>query len=62
MLTLVSYRRVDVMRAFDTLPQRIRLAIAKADFPYDPRDIAKRLADGRRATEIARTIERRAAP
>lgn len=62
MLTLVSAPRKEIMQCFDALPPRIRRAIAKAGFPYDPRDIAERLAKGRRLDVVARSIERRAAP
>ena len=47
------------MRVFDALPDRIRRAIAQADFPYDPSEIADRLAKGRRAEIVARSIEKR---
>lgn len=49
----------EAMRSFDALPDRIRLAIAQADFPYDPREIAERLANGRHAEAVARSIETR---
>lgn len=49
----------EAMRFFDALPDRIRLAIAQADFAYDPREIAERLANGRRIEAVARAIETR---
>jgi hypothetical protein len=52
--------RMEIMRTFDTLPDRIRRAIAQADFRYDPCEIADRLAKGRRAEVVARSIEKRA--
>lgn len=61
MMTLISYCRPEIMQAFDALPDRIRRAIARADFPYDPREIAERLAKGRRVETVARSIERRTA-
>lgn len=51
--------RSETMRVFDTLPDRIRRAMAFADFPYDPREIAERLEKGRRVATVARSIERR---
>jgi hypothetical protein len=51
--------RTETMSAFDALPDRIRRAMALADFPYDPREIAERLAKGRREITVARSIEKR---
>ncbi len=50
--------RIEVMRAYDGLPERLRRVIAAANFPYDPREIADRLRKGRRAETVARSIER----
>ncbi|TDX72615.1 hypothetical protein EDE05_12836 [Neorhizobium sp. R1-B] len=50
--------RIEVMRAYDDLPDRLRRAIAAASFPYDPREISDRLRKGRRAETVARSIER----
>lgn len=52
--------RIEVMQTFDDLPDRIRRAIAQADFPYHPCEIANRLTLGRRVEVVARSIERRA--
>jgi len=52
--------RIEFMKAFDALPDRIRRAIAQADFPYHPCEIANRLTLGRRVDVVARSIERRA--
>lgn len=52
--------RVEIMNTFDALPDRIRRAIAQADFPYHPCEIANRLTLGRRVDVVARSIERRA--
>ena len=52
--------RLETMRVFDALPDRIRRAIAQADFPFDPSEIADRLAKGRRAEIVAKSIEKRA--
>ncbi len=49
----------NMMRHFDALPSRLRQAMAFADFPYDPREIAERLAKGRRADVLARAIEKK---
>jgi len=46
------------MQAFDSLPKRLRLAISGADFAYDPREIAERIAKGRRPETILRGIVR----
>lgn len=46
------------MRAFDALPQPLRQAIAGAAFAYDPREIAERIAKGRRPETILRGIAR----
>jgi len=51
--------RSETMRVFDTLPARIRRAVAFADFPYDPREIAARLERGRRVASVARSLEKR---
>ena len=51
--------RIEMMRSFDDLPDRIRRAIAAADFPYDPREILARLQSGRRVAVVARSIESR---
>ncbi|TWF53245.1 DUF6525 family protein [Neorhizobium alkalisoli] len=51
--------RIEIMHSFDALPDRIRRAIAQADFPFDPREIAERLAKGRRATAVLRSIQKR---
>ncbi|MGY5791931.1 DUF6525 family protein len=53
------------MQAFDSLPKQLRHAISGADFAYDPREIAERIAKGRRPETILRGIvryERRARP
>lgn len=50
--------RIEVMKTFDALPHRIRRAIAQADFPYHPCEIANRLTLGRRVEAVARSIER----
>jgi hypothetical protein len=47
----------EIMQAFDSLPHCVRKALAFADFPFDPRQISERLARGRRAEVIARSIE-----
>lgn len=57
---LSSVPRVEIMRAFDALPDRIRRAIAQADFPYHPCEVADRLKLGRRVDVVARSIEQRA--
>jgi hypothetical protein len=51
--------RVEIMNAFDALPDRIRRAIAQADFPYHPCEIANRLTSGWRVDVVVRSIERR---
>lgn len=50
--------RIEIMRAYDALPECLRRAIAAASFPYDPREIAERLDKGRRPETVARSIER----
>ena len=52
--------RIEIMKIFDMLPDRIRRAIAQANFAYDSSEIADRLAKGRRAEVVARSIEKRA--
>ncbi|QXZ79636.1 hypothetical protein [Rhizobium sp. L51/94] len=55
-------RRVDpslsreLMRHFDALPQILRAAISGADFPYDPRWVAKRIERGYRPERVAKLI------
>jgi hypothetical protein len=51
--------RMEIMHSFDCLPDCIRRAVAQADFPFDPRDIAQRLAKGRRAAAVLRAIQKR---
>ncbi|EPE99513.1 DUF6525 family protein [Rhizobium grahamii] len=46
------------MQAFDSLPKPLRIAISGAAFPYDPREIAERIAKGRRPETILRGIVR----
>ncbi|KWV42111.1 hypothetical protein AS026_21105 [Rhizobium altiplani] len=46
------------MQAFDNLPEPLRIAIAGAAFAYDPREIAERIAKGRRPETILRGIVR----
>ncbi len=60
----ISPSPADVMRAFDSLPKPLRQAIAGAAFGYDPKEMAERIAKGRRPQTILRGIsrfERRAA-
>lgn len=61
---LAIEKPAETMRAFDSLPKPLRQAIAAAAFAYDPREIAARIAKGRRPETILRGIvryERRAA-
>lgn len=44
------------MRIFDSLPQPLRVAIAGAAFVYEPREMAERIAKGRRPETILRGI------
>jgi len=46
-----------VMQHFDMLPKNVRVAIAKASFAYDPREIARRMAKGAKPTAIVEQIE-----
>jgi hypothetical protein len=46
------------MRAFDSLPKPLREAIASAAFIYDPKEIATRIARGRRPQTVLRGIVR----
>lgn len=47
------------MAAFDALPARLRRALARADFPYDPQWVAARLKRGRRLKQLVAVIEAR---
>lgn len=59
MMVFIPAPRSEIMHAFDELPQRIRQAMAFADFPYDPRDISQRIEKGVRPSVVARSIEQR---
>lgn len=59
MMALLPASPDEIMRVFDELPQRLRLAIAFADFPFDPRDISRRIEQGSHPAKVARTIEKR---
>ncbi|HEY0120570.1 MAG TPA: DUF6525 family protein [Rhizobium sp.] len=54
----ISPSSADVMRAFDSLPKPLRQAIAGAAFGYDPKEMAARIAKGRRPQTILRGISR----
>lgn len=54
---------VQRMTEFDNLPKPLRVAIAGAAFVYEPREMAERIAKGRRLETILRGVrayERRA--
>lgn len=44
------------MAVFDRLPPQLRRAIASADFPFDPRWVAKRIERGHKPERIAALI------
>jgi len=48
-----------VMRAFDDLPEKVRRAIADADFAYDPEWVAERLKRSRRQKRLVAAIRAR---
>jgi hypothetical protein len=47
---------VERMTEFDNLPKPLRVAIAGAAFIYPPREMAERIAKGRRLETILRGI------
>jgi hypothetical protein len=47
---------VKTMAVFDRLPPQLRRAIASADFPFDPRWVAKRIERGHKPERIAALI------
>lgn len=58
---LAKKPRVRVMAAFDALPEKVRRAIAAADFAYDPEWVADRLKRSRRQKQLVAAIRARTA-
>jgi hypothetical protein len=55
-MTGPSAASVERMTAFDSLPKPLRVAIAGAAFVYEPREMAERIAKGRRLETILRGV------
>lgn len=49
--------RQEIMNAYDGLPPEVRIAIANANFPYDPRRVSNRISRGVRPEAIIAEIE-----
>lgn len=55
----VRKSRHQIMATFDALPEKVRRAIAEADFAYDPDWVAERLRRGRRQKQLVAAIRAR---